>query len=160
MLLIATLSLTGLLFLFLEFFLPGIVMGVVGGILLVASLFLFALNGPGGFGPILLFLAILLAAVYFVIRLAILAVKATGKKGTVLLSADQEGFQASRFPKELIGKNGIAATDLKPSGHIWVEDRAVQALSKEGYIDKGTPIQILGGQGGHLIVKIHTEVSS
>ncbi len=114
---------------------------------------MFYLKGPEGIGPFLIYLSALGISLYCVIRLALWSVKKTGKKGTVYLDADQEGFQASLFPKELIGKSGIAATDLRPSGHIWVDDRAIQALSKDGYIEKGSPVQILGGQGSHLIVK-------
>lgn len=154
------LGLTGLFLIFLEFFLPGAIMAVGGSVLLLASLFMFHLKGPEGIGPFLFYLFALGVSLYCVIRLAIWAVKATGKKGTVYLDAHQEGFQASLYPKELIGKTGVAATDLKPSGHIWVDDRAIQALSKDGYIDKGTPVQILGGQGSHLIVKSTSEVSS
>ncbi len=154
------LGLAGLILIFLEFFLPGAIMAVGGSVLLLASLFMFHLKGPVGIAPFFFYFAALGTSVYFVVRLAIWAVKKTGKKGTVYLKADQEGFQASLYPKELIGKIGVAATDLKPSGHIWVEDRAIQALSKDGYIEKGAPVQILGGQGSHLIVKTHSEVPS
>ncbi len=152
------LGLTGLFLIFLEFFLPGAIMAAGGGLLLLSSLFLVYLHG--GVELFLIYLVSLGISLYFVIRLAIWAVRKTGKKGTVYLNADQEGFQASLFPKELIGKSGVAATDLKPSGHIWVEERAIQALSKDGYIEKGASIQVLGGQGSHLIVKSISEVSS
>lgn len=158
MLPIIVLGLAGLLFIFLEFFLPGIVMALIGALLLLASSFLFYLYSSGDLSLTFLYLIVLAAGTWLTIRLAITAVKATGKKGTVLLASDQEGFQASLFPKECIGKIGIAATDLKPSGHILVGEIALQALSNEGYIEKGTPIQILGGQGSHLIVKIKSEV--
>jgi membrane-bound serine protease (ClpP class) len=127
-------------------------MAIGGAILLLASLFFFHMAKPG----IPLFVAYLIGlmgSVFLVVKFALWRVKATGKKGTIYLDSDQEGFQASLYPKELIGKIGHAATDLKPSGHIWVEDRTFQALSKTGYIDKGTPIEILGGHGSHLIVK-------
>ena len=145
------LALFGLFLIFLEFFLPGAIMAIGGAILLIASLFVFHMAEPK-ISLFLLYLFSLTGAVYFVIKFALWRVKATRKKGTIFLEGDQEGFQASIFPKELIGKIGHAATDLKPSGHIWIEDRTFQALSKTGYIDKGTPIQIMDGLGSHLIV--------
>jgi membrane-bound ClpP family serine protease len=48
---------------------------------------------------------------------------------------------------------GYADTDLKPSGHVLVEGNRFQAVSKNGYIDKATEIEILGGIGSHLIVQ-------
>jgi membrane-bound serine protease (ClpP class) len=157
MIFVWALAFSGLLLIFLEFFLPGAIMAIGGAILLLSSLFVFHMAQPS----ILLFASYLIGlavSVYLVVKLALWQVKATGKKGTIYLSADQEGFQASLYSKELIGKIGSAATDLKPSGHIWIEDRTFQALSKSGYIDKGTPIQILGGHGSHLIVKTVSSV--
>lgn len=127
-------------------------MAIGGGILLLASLFIFHMTKP--VIPLLIaYLIGLIIAVYLVVKFALWRVKATKEQGTIYLDTDQEGFQASLFPKELVGKTGYAATDLKPSGHIFIEDRTFQALSKTGYIDKGTPVQILGGRGSHLIVK-------
>ncbi len=145
------LALCGLFLIFLEFFLPGAIMAIGGALLLLASLFVFHMAKPG----VPLFVAFLfgmMASVYLVVKIALWRVKATKKHGTIYLESDQEGFQASLYPKELVGKVGHAATDLKPSGHISVDNRTFQALSKAGYIDKGTPIQILGGHGSHLIV--------
>ncbi len=146
------LALSGLFLIFLEFFLPGAIMAIGGGILLMASLFFFHMAEPK-VSLLVIYLLGLVAAVYMVVRIALWRVKATGRKGTIFSAADQEGFQASIYPKEFIGKTGEAATDLKPSGHIWIENQMFQALSKTGYIDKGTPIEILGGHGSHLIVK-------
>jgi membrane-bound serine protease (ClpP class) len=150
------LALTGLFLIFLEFFLPGGIMAIGGSVLLLASLFVFHMAQPK-ISYFILYLFSLLGAVSVVVRFALWRVRSTAKKGTIFLASDQEGFQASVYPKELIGKTGLAATDLKPSGHIWIEDRTFQALSQAGYIDKGTPIQILGGHGSHLIVQpIHS----
>lgn len=153
MIFVWALAISGLVLIFLEFFLPGAIMAVGGAILLMTSLFVFHMIYEG-IGALLLYLLILAAAVFLVIRIALMRVRSASSKGTVYLDTDQEGFQACIYPKELIGRTGIAATDLKPSGHILVDDRPFQALSKTGYIDKDTPIQILGGQGSHLIVKI------
>lgn len=128
-------------------------MAIGGGVLLLASLFVFHMVEPK-VSFFLIYLLGLIGAVYAVARLALWRVRATSKKGTLYMAADQEGFQACVYPKELIGKIGHAATDLRPSGHVWIEDRSFHALSQTGYIDKGTPVQILEGKGSHLIVQI------
>lgn len=144
------LAATGLGLIFLEFFLPGAVMAIGGGLLLLTSLFFFHMHDPRPFS-ILVYFVSLLGATFLVIRIALWKVKAS-KKG-IVSEGSQEGFQASVYPKELVGKMGIAATDLKPSGHIWIEDRSFEAVSKSGYIDKGTQVQVLSGQGAYLLVK-------
>lgn len=77
----------------------------------------------------------------------------TGKAKGFFLDSAQEGYVASSFEKELVGKQGEALSDLKPAGHILIEGKRHQALSKMGYLVKGTKIEIIGGQGAHLIVK-------
>jgi len=144
------LALTGLFLVFLEFFLPGAIMAIGGGILLFCSLFFYHMADPR-FIPTLAYAASLLCATLLVIRIALWKIKAS-KRG-IVLEGSQEGFQAADYPKELVGKRGVAATDLKPSGHIWIEEKTFEALSKGGYVDKGAEVQVLSGQGGHLIVK-------
>lgn len=144
-----SLSAAGLLLIFLEFFLPGAVMGVLGGLLLLGSIVVFLLTSPTP----LVFLAYLFAtalAVFLVIRLAIWAVKR--KKGTIYLDKDQQGFQASLWEKEMIGKRGIAATDLLPAGHVLVGDKQIQASAREGYIEKGKEVEVIACEGSRFIV--------
>lgn len=146
------LAFSGLFLVFLEFFLPGAVMAIGGGLLLIASLIFFHMQNKSALA-FLIYLTSLLTLVYLVIRCALWRVKAMAKNGTIYLEGDQEGFKASAFPKELIGKVGIADTDLKPSGHILVDGQRFNAISKIGYIDKETPIEILSGTGSHLVVQ-------
>ncbi len=76
-----------------------------------------------------------------------------GKTTGIYLNSAQEGYLASEFDKTLIGKSGEALTDLKPAGHILVEGKRYQAVSKTGYLDKGSKIEIVAGEGAHFIVK-------
>jgi membrane-bound serine protease (ClpP class) len=100
-----------------------------------------------------IFLPVVVVSLVLVIRLALWGITKTGQKNTIMLEDDQTGFVASSFDKELIGKEGVADTDLKPSGKILLEDKEYQAVSEMGYINKGTPVKVLRGEGAHLIVK-------
>jgi membrane-bound serine protease (ClpP class) len=151
---VIALAITGLLLIFLEFFLPGAIMAIGGALLLMASLGVFHLTFPSGSSLFIYFLA-LMGAVYFVIQIGIWRVRAAKK--TIYLDTDQEGYQACLYPKELIGKIGVSANDLRPSGHIIIDDRSFHAMAKTGFIEKGTPIEVLGGQGAHLIVQQYSE---
>lgn len=153
---VVLLALAGLILIFLEFFLPGGIMAVGGGILLASSLLVLAIKQPG-FSVLAAYAGVLVVALFVVIRLALFRVKKSG----VCLEGDQEGFQACVYPREMIGKTAIVSSDLKPAGYIQVEDRAFAALSKSGYIEKGAHVRILGGEGSSLIVaqETHTHVS-
>jgi membrane-bound ClpP family serine protease len=147
---VIALALTGLFLIFLEFFLPGAIMAIGGSLLLLASLLVYYMTYPMDSSFLLYFLG-LVAAVYFVIKLGVRQIRSSKK--TMYLDTDQEGYQACIYPKELIGKTGIALNDLRPSGHIRIDDRTFQALAKTGFIEKGTSILVISGQGSHLIVQ-------
>ena len=78
-----------------------------------------------------------------------------GKFKGIFLNTAQNGYVASEFAKELIGKKGEAISDLKPAGHILVEGKRYQAVAKIGYIEMGSSIEVIGGEGAHLIVKVY-----
>ncbi len=147
---VIALAITGLFLLFLEFFLPGAIMAIGGSLLLMASLFVYYMTYPID-GFFLLYCLGLAIAVYLIVRLGIHQIRSAKK--TMYLDTDQEGYQACIYPKELIGKTGFALNDLRPSGHIRVEEKTFQALAKTGFIEKGTSIHVIGGQGSHLIVQ-------
>lgn len=141
----------GLLLIFLEFFLPGGIMGGVGGVLVLVSIVYFGVQAKSAISVVLF----ALGALFFVgllIRFAIWRIR-HGKVKGIFLNSVQEGYVASEFSKELIGKEGEALSDLKPSGHILIEGKRYQAVSKVGYLVKGTKIKVVGGEGAHLIVK-------
>lgn len=75
------------------------------------------------------------------------------KKSPLILKEDQEGFSASEFDHQMIGKVGEVVTELKPAGHIMIEGALFPALSEAGFIDKGKTVKVVGGRGFHLIVR-------
>jgi len=149
---VLTLAITGLFLIFLEFFLPGVIMALGGVLLLFASLFVLHMENPS-IVFFLCYLIGLIVLVYCVIQLAVWRVRATEKRGTIYLAADQQGFFASSYSKEMVGKIGKAETDLRPSGYVLIEKQSFQAVAKAGYIDKESSVEIIGGEGSHLIVK-------
>jgi membrane-bound ClpP family serine protease len=143
------LGLIGLILIYIEFFLPGGIMAMGGSALLLASLILFVWAQPG-FLAIFIFLALLIGLVIFVCKLALKQIRK--RKKSLYLEADQEGFRASHYEASLIGKRARCATDLKPSGHIFVEGKTYQALSEFDYIPSGTEVLISGGRGAYLLI--------
>lgn len=145
----------GFLMIFLEFFLPGGILGSTGAIFLIASIVIFALYTKSGIALFLFILGIAALAA-FMIWFTLQRIK-MGKIKGIFLNSVQEGYLASEWEKELVGKDGIALSDLKPSGHILVNEKRYQAVSKTGYLEKGTKIIVIGGEGAHLIVKEKVE---
>lgn len=151
MAIIFLLAIVGMILIFLEFFLPGAVLAVIGALALLVSLGLFFAKYPAFLGVLYLFS--LLLVLFFTCKLAIWRIKSSRCKGNFYHSEDQEGYLASSFDISLIGKEGVVSTELKPAGHILIGGQLYQALSETGFIEKGNSVKVVGGKGSHLIVR-------
>ncbi len=141
----------GLVLILLEFFIPGAVMGIMGGILLLAGAVIAGMQGTGM--ELLLYLFFMAAGLAVVIKFALWYIPRTAKKDTLFLNKDQQGFKASAYDASAIGKQGVVISDLKPGGHILVEGQKHQAISVAGYISKGERVEVISGQEESLLVK-------
>jgi len=146
------LLLIGLILILCEFYLPGAILGISGGILVFASLITFAMqNGsPLAIAGYVIFVGVIVAGL---IKFAIWRIPRAKPNRSIYSDDAQVGFQASSFDTSLIGKTGVVITDLKPGGHITIEGKRVQAISQGGYIVKGEEVSVIGGQEDSLIVK-------
>ena len=146
------LLLIGLVLVLIEFYLPGAIMGVLGGCFIFAAIVVFAMET----GSVLLTLAFIIGAaiaVGFLIKFALWRIRTASPERSIYLQSDQKGYQAASFDASAIGKHGVVVTDLKPGGHILVDGKRLQAISQSGYLPKGTDVIVLSGQEESLIVK-------
>lgn len=142
----------GLVLIFLEFYIPGAVMGIIGGVMVLISLVLFASESTS---PVYVVLYIILTGVLLVglVRFALWRIPQARKGFSIYSGSDQEGYVASTYDSAAIGKTGVVLSDLKPGGYILVDGKQHQAISREGYIVKGTEVLVLSGEEESLIVK-------
>ncbi len=142
----------GLVLVFIEFYLPGIILGTIGAILIFASMFLFVQQSESAVA-IILYIIGCLAAVALLIKYALWKIPRTKGMFSIYSDKDQQGYQASSYDVSAIGKEGVVLSDLKPGGYILINGAQHQALSQAGYIEKGTKVAVIGGEGESLIVK-------
>ena len=137
--------------LFVEFYLPSGVIAAIGAVFFLISLTqAFALFGYLGGG--LFFLAAICGGA-LTAWLAITMIKRSSTKNTFFLAASQEGFVGTDSDSSLVGKRGIAVSDLGPSGFALIDSQRVQVVSDGRYIEKGTSIVVEASRGGYFIVK-------
>lgn len=141
----------GLFMVFLEFYLPHGLMGMLGALTLLLSIVLFAVNYNSPF-LILLYVVALAVLLYYLFIFTLRRIKSAPPNRSVYLQGDQEGFVASEYDKSAIGKIGVVDSDLKPGGHIRIEGKRHQAISLSGYITKGEEVKVVGGEGESLTV--------
>lgn len=76
-----------------------------------------------------------------------LALKTTQEKESGFVGVPTE-------QQSLIGKSGIAATDLRPSGKVEIDGKRYDAVSNyAGFIAKGTPISVVRYETGQIYVE-------
>jgi len=146
------LLISGLILVGAEIFMPGGILGTIGGIALVAAVIMsFAQFGPVMGGYIAL-------AVIFLVGLAIfLWVKIfprtkIGKQMTV-----QRDLRDSRGDREglesLLGKDGVALSTLRPSGFARIDGRRIDVITQGSMIDKGASIRVVNIEGNRVVVR-------
>jgi membrane-bound serine protease (ClpP class) len=141
----------GILCLYFEFFLPGGILALCAVFFMLIGAFLFFWQSP----------AIWISALYLVflillsVMTCLLALKMIRRsKNSFCLKDDQEGYVSTALEDELVGKEGIVSTELKPAGHVRIEGKLYQALSQGDFIMKGKEVVVVSTRGSHVIVKV------
>ncbi|NGX26826.1 MAG: hypothetical protein K940chlam6_00751 [Chlamydiae bacterium] len=147
----SSLSILGLFLIYLEFFMPGGLIAILGGLLIVGGATYFS-SLDVAIGYKVIYFALTFVSAALTCKLAVWIIRSR-KKDQFFLQNNQEGFVAGAFDKTLVGQEAEAFCDLKPSGHILIGEMRHQAISEGEYIVKGSKIVISGGQGAYLIVK-------
>lgn len=154
------LMIAGILLLIAGFILVGIEMvlpgfsapGISGIICLVAGVFLLADSVMEG-----VVIAIAVLALMGILMAVILWLLSHGKlKSPIILEEEQktaEGYLSSSDLQYLLGRQGTAATDLRPSGAGVFDDVKFDVMSEGNYISAGMPIEIIKVEGSKLVVK-------
>ena len=78
-------------------------------------------------------------------------------KSPIVLDEEQnreEGYLSSGDLNYLLGKQGVAVTDLRPAGVADIEGISFDVLSKGNYILKGSRIEIVKVEGAKLVVQV------
>lgn len=134
-----------------EIFLPGGVLGMLGGVCLVSA----AAVGFWAFGPQLGFLSLLGIVVCTGIGLAIwirfFPRTVIGQR--LELKRKGDDFKSYSNHRALIGKTGVAASVLRPSGIAMIDGRRVDVVADGDWIEQGSPIIVTKVEGPRIEVR-------
>lgn len=151
MTLILILSLAGIGAILAELVLPGGILGVVGIGMLVAAVIVTFVKFGATAGIIATVILIVFGFVvlgwwmkYFH-RLPI-----TRK---LILKNESGADEAQNEKESLVGKTGVALTDLMPSGNAKIEGKKFDAIAEAGSISKDTAIIVVAVRGPSVVVR-------
>lgn len=71
----------------------------------------------------------------------------------VALNTDLEKAISGPDLSILIGKEGITATVLRPSGKVWIEEEMYDGVSESGFIEKGHKIKVVRFENAQVYVE-------
>lgn len=150
----------------------GIILLIAGFILVGIEMVLPGFSAPGISGIICLLAGVFLLAdsvmeaavitigvlaVLGILMAVILNLLSRGKiKTPIVLEEEQkktEGYISSNDLDYLLGRQGVAATDLRPSGSGQFDEVKFDVISEGNYIEKGTKITIIKAAGSKLVVR-------
>ncbi len=72
----------------------------------------------------------------------------------------ETGFLSAPARNELIGAEGVAVTDLRPSGTIRAGEERLDVVADSGFIPKGTRVRIIRSEGYRLVVEAVGDAAS
>lgn len=142
-----------------EFFIPGMICGIAGGLTLVGG----AIYGVVTFPQHAFFI------IFIYLMGSVIAVVAgvfwfpRSSLGKRMILADgletDENWVSDVSDETLLGKTGTCFTPLRPSGTINIEGRRVDAVTSGDYIGKGATVTVLEVHGNRVVVEV-TETES
>ncbi len=141
----------GVALLFLEMFLPGIIAGVIGGILLIAAIVTaYREIGIGAGNATLVASAAVTAALWWWWATKFQHTR-FGRRMT-LATTGVGNTQASGLAL-LVGQSGTAASALRPSGIILIAGNRVDAITGGEFLEPGTAVHVVRAEGSCVIVR-------
>lgn len=93
-------------------------------------------------------------SIVLVIVLAKLLPKTKVFPKIVLMDAEL-GYKAHDDMTDLIGKDGITVSSLRPSGIAVIEDKRLDVVSQGGFINKNKKIRVIHVEGSRIVVELN-----
>jgi len=142
------LFLGGLILIFLEVYLPGGILGSIGGGMIFASMILSYRYYPN-YAPFIIGGEILLTGFVLYFWVKTFHTTRMGKK----LILDQSLPSVESNLQKYVGKEGITLTPLRPVGIAQIAGERIPAKAEGMFIGKGKRVQVIGFSGKEVIVK-------
>lgn len=143
----------GVIFIIIEILTPTI--GLLAGIGVVAILYSLILAMGGDINAIFMMaISLIVSIIIFAIIIKKLPSSKLWKK--IILtntSSSEQGYVSSVDYSRYLHKEGIALTELRPSGSVKIDDDVLDVVSEGSYISKGEKIRVVKIEGMRIIVR-------
>jgi membrane-bound ClpP family serine protease len=142
----------GIVLLALEVFMPGAVIGVIGGCAMAGGCMVSFSRFGAGSGMLATFIAFALLGAALYAEFVLLPRTRFGRKLFVHATVSSTSQAPLATAEAVVGKSGVALTTLAPSGYVLVEGKRYEAFSQSGHIPKGAALHVVNLDNFRLIV--------
>ncbi len=142
----------GVLFVMAEVVVPGAILGIIGGALMLAGCVMtFVIYGTES-GLIAIVAAFLLGGLALFFEFKVLPKTSLGRRAFLTREITAVSQAVDESARSLIGKTAEAVTMLSPSGYITVDGRRYEAFCQSGQAPAGASLVVTGADNFRLIV--------
>lgn len=150
MTLLLTLLIAGVALLLAEVFLPGMVAGVLGVVcLLGAAVVGFAEFGPKA-GSLILMAELLAGTALTILWMRYFPKTPLGRK---YILDSSTAAHAPTEPEKWMGYEGVALTDLRPTGAARLNGQKVDVITRGEHLESGTRVKVIRVEGPSIFVR-------
>ena len=138
----------------LEAFMPGFGVAGIAGIILEVIAIINVNSVYGGQAALIATFLVLLLVGLAIFMSYRSAVKGRLSKSPLVLKNEESPAPAAAASalEAWVGREGVVATPLRPAGFIEIGSDRLSAATSGAFLEKGTPVQVTGVEGDHLVV--------
>lgn len=156
---IVILYLIGVAFLAMEVFVPGAILGIIGGIAIFCGVVVaFVQFGAVG-GAIAFVAAIALVVLTLYLEFVVLPKTRIARSLTMSGTAGSTSQPPPAREEDVMEKVGEAVTALAPTGYVKIGGRRYEAFSRSGFLKAGESVRVTGVDNFKLIVTQNTRTT-
>lgn len=139
--------LAGLVAMFVELVLPGVVIGLIGFFAAVSSIIYAVTTGHMTLAVVLTVFMLAFLPLFFVLWKGVLA-RFLSTKG------QETDFRPSTtIDRSLVGAEGVALSHLRPSGVAHLNGKRYDVITRGEMVERGTRIHVIEVSGNRIVVK-------
>ncbi|MDP8243723.1 MAG: NfeD family protein [Candidatus Hinthialibacter antarcticus] len=152
---VVILMLTGVLLMFAELFVPGGILGLLGMTLMGIAVYLCFREYGSQVGLGVMLLSVVLTITAVVSAFTVIPKTAIGRAFILSDSTSKErGYHSDSYiDAGLVGKEGVAESELRPAGIALVDGNRIDVVTDSEFVEHGSRIQVLRVDGNRVVVK-------
>lgn len=151
--LIIVLTLAGFLLLAAEVFVPGAVLGSLGGLCLIGAILVGFIEFGAAVGTLIFCGVGAVVLVGFILWMFAFPHTPIGRRIMLKRTLEPGASKPKTKPGDLLGQTGEALTTLRPAGTARIGGRKVDVVAQGDFIERGSPVTVIVHEGVRVVVR-------